>query len=351
MPLCPDAWAAPKSRAKAKSSGKSKAAVKRSGPLRLKLHSFPDVSMGVPSAYTAILPPQWSATGKVQWQPVGRVPFPQQMFEITSPEKGRIKYQPSVTFSYMEAPGFPPQGLAAPANFPQWLPQAAARTNPKISDIKLVSSRRDAKAEAFMEKMNRAVGGGGGMQIEVWNIVMDYTESKVRRREEVSVTYTRFAPYLSANMNSQMWSIAPALSISAPPNQFAAQRPRLLNVAGTVRPTPQWHIQSQALIAENSRQNTANNWEIIRERGRRIGQVSDADYAKYKRDMSRSDDAQRQRINTINETDDFKDTTGNIVNLPVQYNHVFSDGKGNYVLSNNSQDRPGGQWKPIRPMK
>jgi hypothetical protein len=79
--------------------------------------------------------------------------------------------------------------------------------------------------------------------------------------------------------------------------------------------------------------------------------MSDTDYAKYKKDMSSGDAAQRTRINSIKETDDFRDTNGNIVNLPMHYNHVFSDGKGNYVLSNNSQDKPGTLWKPIRPMK
>ena len=358
MPTCASAKtkakagakSAAKSRTKAKKSGKA-AAPKRSSVLRLKLHSFPDVSMGAPSAYTAILPPTWSAQGNVQWQPVGEVPFPQQTFEITSPQKGRISFEPLVTFSYMESPGMAPQGVPAPENFPQWLPKAVAATSSKASNIKVVSSRRDAKAEAFIAKINRDTGGGNGMQTEVWIIVMDYDEAGTRRREEVNVNYTRFAPYLSANMNSQMWSIAPALSISAPVNQFATQRTSLLKVANTVRPTPQWHVQSQALIAEMSRQRTANNWEIIRRRGQQIGKASDADYAKYKKDMSGGDAAQRQRVNSIRETDDFRDTTGSIVNLPMHYNHVFSDGKGNYVLSNNSQDKPGASWNSIKPMK
>ena len=342
-----DAQSAPKKKA----GGKAKTVAKRAGALRLKVHSFPDVSMGAPSAYTVILPPQWQAQGKVEWQPVGNVPFPKQMFEITSPQKGQISFEPSITFSYMEGPGITAQGVPAPANFPEWLPQAIAATNKKVSDIKLVSSRRDAKAEAFTAELNRSSGGGSGMQTEIWILVMDYSEAKVRRRQETNVMYTRFEPYLSQNMNSQMWSIAPAFSISAPASQFAAQRPALLNVAGTVRATPQWHIASQSLISQMSRQQIAVNGEAIRERGRKIGLISDADYAKWKKDTSGGDDAQRQRINTINETDDFKDTTGTIVNLPMHYNHVFSDGKGNYVLSNNSGDKPGAQWEPIRPMK
>jgi hypothetical protein len=100
-----------------------------------------------------------------------------------------------------------------------------------------------------------------------------------------------------------------------------------------------------------ARQRTANNWEIIKARGRQINQLSDDQYDKYKRETASSDAAQRQRIQGIYETSDYKDANGDIVNLPMHYNNVFSDGKGNYVLSNNSQDRPSSGWKAIRPMK
>lgn len=346
LPACNETEAAPKAKAPAKAT-----AAKRAGAIRLKLHSFPDSSMGAPSAYTVILPPQWKAQGNVEWQPVGQALFPQTKFDIRSPQDGRIRFQPPSHFSYMEAPGMAPQGTPAPANFPRWLVQAISATNRKVSNVKLVSSRRDSRAEASLAAINRSVGGGNGMTNEVWLIVMDYTEAKVRKRQEAAITYTRFAPYLSQNMNSQMWSMAPSAAISAPINLFPALKAQLSRVANTVRPTPQWHVQSQNLIAEMSRQRSENNWAIIRERGRQIGQASDADYARFKKDMARGDAAQRQRINSINETDDFRDTTGSIVNLPMHYNHVFSDGKGNYVLSNNSGDRPGQQWKQIRPMK
>ena len=343
--------AAPKSAAASRSS-KSKSTVPHlSRALRLRRHAFPDVTMGIPAAYTVMLPVGWSASGKIEWQPVGEVPFPQQKIEINSPRKGRISFEPLMTFSYMEGPGMPTQGIPAPRNLPQWLIGAVAQTNPKIRNVQLIKSSRDTKAEAFMKNLEVSTGGAGGMEREVHVIVLEYDEANLRRREEVSVTYVRFPPYLSANMNSQLWSLAPSGAFSAPASQFAAQRPMLVSVANTVRATPQWHIQSQAVIAEMSRRRVANNWELIKQRGRNLSQLSDADYAKYKRDTSGGDAAQRTRINTINETDDFKDTNGNIVNLPMHYHHVFSDGKGNYVLSNNSHDKPGELWKPIRPIK
>lgn len=345
----PDAKAKPSARPKA--VAKANPAPGAPSTLRLKRHAFADVSMGILAAYTVMLPPGWSASGKVEWRPVGQVPFPQQIIEVTSPRQGRITLQPLSTFTYTESDLMGRQGVPAPQNIVQWLLEIAPKVDPNVRNVKLVRSSRDGKAEAWLKRMDTATGGGQGMQREIHSIVMEYDERSVRRREEVQITYVRFAPYVSNGLSSQTWSLAAGLSISAPVSTFAAQKPALINVARTLGPTPQWHTQSQAAIAEMSRQRAANNWEIIKARGRQISQLSDAQYEKYKRETRSSDAAQRARINGIYETDDFKDTNGNIVNLPMHYNHVFSDGKGNYVLSNNSRDKPGSSWKSIRPMK
>jgi hypothetical protein len=89
----------------------------------------------------------------------------------------------------------------------------------------------------------------------------------------------------------------------------------------------------------------------IRRRGEQINRLSDEEYARYRKAFSGSDAAQRDPINTIYETSDYKDADGQIANLPMHYHHVFSDGKGNYVLSNNSNDKPGELWTAIQPMK
>ncbi|MBC7784205.1 MAG: hypothetical protein H7144_10225 [Burkholderiales bacterium] len=331
--------------------GDAKAPNANQPTLRLKQHAFPDVTMGAPEAYTILLPTDWSAKGEIEWQPVGEVPFPQLKIELNSPQKGRVRFVPQITLSYSEAPGMGRQGIAPPQNFPQWLIEAVAQTNKKVSNVKLVNSRRDTKIEASYDEIARATGQRPGMHREVHVITMEYDEADVRRREEGTVTYIRFEPFNGINgFHTQTWSIFDNGAISAPADQFEAQKPMLMNIAATLRPTPQWHTHSQAVIAEMSRKRIADSWTTIRDRGRQISQMSDADHAKYKKDMSGNDE-QRKRINGIYETDDFRDTDGKMVNLPMHYHHVFSDGKGNYVLSNNSLDKPGATWNEIEPMK
>ena len=80
-------------------------------------------------------------------------------------------------------------------------------------------------------------------------------------------------------------------------------------------------------------------------------QLSDADYARYKQSTSSSNGAQRDRINAIYETSDYRDADGQVVNLPMHYKNVFSDGNGSYVLSDDSRDKPGELWKTLEPIK
>jgi len=324
--------------------------------MRLKLHAFPDVSMGGATAYTVMLPDGWNSQGKIEWSG-GELSYPQPTFEITSPEGGRIRFIPAITLSYTEVnpvPGFdpiPPQGVPAPQNFPQWLVSAKSQTNAHVSNVTLVDSKRLTQVEQQHKEFQAGIGArDDGMQREVWQVTLEYDEAGARRREDAIMMYVRYPPNINQNLSSQMWSVFTTYIISAPKDKFEALKPQLYTIASSVRPTPQWWTQSQALLAELSRMRIENRAAEIRRRGQMLNQMSDADYQKYRQNFS-SDSAQRDRINTIYETSDYRDTTGQIVNLPMHYHHVFSDGKGNYVLSNNSQDKPGELWTPIEPMK
>jgi hypothetical protein len=191
------------------------------------------------------------------------------------------------------------------------------------------------------------------MKREVHVVTFEYDEADVRRREEATMLYVRLPPIDNVNIFAQTWAIYTTFQVSAPAEEFEAQKQALYTAAGSVRPTPGWFMQSQALIAELSRIRAEARWDQIRRRGQEINQrFSDAEYKQYKEKFSAtSDSAQRDRINTIYETDDFRDTSGDIVNLPMHYQHVYSDGKGNYVLTNNSQNKPGELWNEIETIK
>lgn len=325
--------------------------------MRLKFHTFPDVSMGGVPAYSATTPEGWTSSGKIEWSQ-GELPYPQLTIEILSPEGGRLRYLPAITLSYLASkplegfPTMPPQGTRAPDDFPRWFASAVSETNKKVSNVRLVDSRRDQASEARIAETQRATNANTqGMTQECHIITLEYDEANVRRREEATILYVKYPPIDNMNIYSETWSIFATSYVSAPAEKFEALKPQLYAVAATVRQTPQWWLMSQQLLAQLQQARSDARWKMIQERGRQIAQVSDADYARYKQANQPSDSAQRDRINSIYETSDYRDSTGDIVNLPMHYHHVFSDGKGNYVLSNNSQDKPGELWNEIKPMK
>jgi hypothetical protein len=333
-------------------SGKSGAPAE----LRLKLHTFRDVTMGVVS-YSVVLPEGWTSSGQTEWSG-GELSYPQHNFEINSPAGGRIRFLPAITQTYTEVkplPGMqpmPPRGMPAPVDFPRWLVEIIPQTNPKVSNVMLIDSRRDQQTEERLAKQQRDAGiQDNGMRREAHVVTIEYDEQNVRRREDLSMLYVRYAPIDNQNIHSQMWSIFTTFIISAPREHFDATKPELYTIAGSLRPTPQWWTQSQAVLVELSRMRMENRIAAVRRRGEMINQMTDDDYARYKKSIAGSDAAQHDRINTIYETEDFRDSDGAIVNLPIHYQHVFSDGKGNFVLSNNSQSKPGELWNEIQPMK
>ncbi len=264
-----------------------------------------------------------------------------------------MKFVPTAFFDYLDAPGLGRrEGEPVPQRFPEWLAGAVARYNKAVTNVKLVSSRRNEKLEQMKAEMDRATGTlvSPETRFEVWEICLEYDEAGVRRREESLLTFSTYAPGRGLNgFFSQTWLISYGPIVSAPAETYAAQREMLFQVAGTFRQTVRWFTLSQQIIAENSRRRADQVWENIKHRGEQIKnmQVTKADQDAYGRGVG-SDEAQRQRVQGIYETEDYKDADGNLVVLPIHGKYKFSDGQGNYVITNQNQ-KPGESWQEIAP--
>ncbi len=322
--------------------------------VRLRQHSFPDVSTGAPVAYVAVAPADWKAEGHIEWQAGGgSTPFPQTKVTLSSPQGGRVKFVPAAFFSYMNAPGLGQRdGVPAPQRFPEWLAEALPRYNKAVTNVRLVSSQRNEKLEQAKAENDRVTGAvvSPESRWEAWEICLEYDEAGVRRREEALLTFVTYAPGRGLNgFFSQTWSIFYGPIGSAPAETYAAQRATLFQVAGTFRQTVRWFTLSQQIIAENSRRRADQVWDRINRRGEQIKnmRVTKADEEAYGRSLG-SDEAQRKRVQGIYETEDYEDADGNRVALPIHGKYKFTDGQGNYVISNQSQ-KPGESWQEISP--
>lgn len=320
--------------------------------VKLKRHEFRDLQLGNSVAYTAFCPEGWTSKGHVEWS-APPVAYPQANFEMNSPEGGRVKYVPALTFTYGEWKNgqMAPTGMPAPRDFGAWICWAVAQNQQrKVSNVKLVSQRRDPKAEEAAAKLAQQEGlANPNIHRESHVVTFDFDENGVRWREDLIADYVRFAPMDSGNLVSQMWSVYTTLILVAPAETFDAMKPKLHAVAATLRPDPLWWVRQQEVIGELQRQQAAANWKAILERGAAISKASDAQMSAFRKHMTASDEAQKTRIDTIYERQDYKDTNGAAVNLPIHYKHVYSDGQGNYTLSNSPLNTGG--WTEITPLK
>ncbi len=321
-------------------------------PLKLKRHAFPDLHMGNVVAYTALLPEGWTSKGHVEWS-APPVAYPQANFELSSPEGGRVKYVPMLTFTYTESKvaQMPPQGQRPPDNLGEWVVRAVGQNRQRpVSNVKLIAERRDIQAEEAAARLAQQAGlANNKIRKQSHVITFEFDEAGVRYREDMSVQYIRYAPIDNVNIRSEMWSLYTSLIILGPAGKFDAMKPQLHAAAATVRPDPLWWVRQQEVIGELQRTQQAANWKAILERGAQISKASDAQMAAFKKQMAASDEAQKTRLDTIRERQDYKDTNGDAVNLPIHYKHVYSDGDGNYTLTNKPLNGEG--WTEITPAK
>lgn len=329
------------------------AKVSRPERAQFTLHKFPDVSMGNVASHTVLLPEGWRAEGRTEWSQ-GDVPWPQNMFKVHSPDQGTYANMAAYHSLYWEMipkPGLqtlPPGGEKPPKDPSEWVEKHMGQL---AKNLRIVSAQRDPKAEAIANqsaKQNNVNTMGAEMQ--VWTVLYEYDHQNTRHRAELRVTYTVTPPQNNGNMNTWYWSLFPHYSVSAPADKFEQARPQLLAVGATIRPTAKWWVQSQALLAELSRQRIANFAKAIADRAKMYDQISNDQMTAFRQRMKSMDKQQHEFVtNYIYERDDYTDTDGAIVNLPMHFSHVYSNGQGGYLLTNNSLDKPNGNWQELQP--
>lgn len=321
------------------------------GPVRLKKVTFNDVTMGVP-ACTMLVPHDWTAEGRIEWPPVDN-PFPQPTIRIVGPGNEKITYVPAMSLGYAESRdgSLPPKGTPAPENLGQWLVGYLQQNNKAVSQVRLIDSRRLPQIEEHLRKTRESVGGitTPGSQEEYRLITIGYVEKGIPMREEINVYYVRM-PFNTAYVRSESWNLYFNACVAAAEKSFAQLRPQLYAYADSYAELPLWWTRKMEVRQQIINLRTARINEEIRRRGQMISEMSDRQHATYMANSKREDEAQRQRIQGIYEVQDYRDSDGSRVELPFHYKHVFSDGQGNYVLSN-TYEKPGEAFQEIQAAK
>ena len=151
------------------------------------------------------------------------------------------------------------------------------------------------------------------------------------------------------------WRMIDPRGVRAPAGQLEQARPLLEAIALSVTEDPRYaavlmhvrhkinmqEIETASRIAEISRQGREEAWNI---------------YQSGVREQQASNDRMNSSfIDYVRDVDDFHDTDGSKVNLPSLYSYVYSNGNGEYILTNeptlDPNDGSYDRWERINPAR
>jgi hypothetical protein len=133
------------------------------------------------------------------------------------------------------------------------------------------------------------------------------------------------------------WTIEPSVSYRAEAGQLEANMPLLMSIANSVRPTPGWakmKADHAAKMNQIAAKGFADRAAIIADTNREINKIINDG---YRQRQASNDRSAYEYIKAIREVEDFQGPNDSSpVQLPHHYQHVYSNGAGEYILTNDA---------------
>ena len=340
-----------------------------------------DTGPGGMLAYQGLVPKGWEAEGLITR------PSPQAFnnpflldFSVKAPDGRGVTFFPTMTFEHnagAQAQIFSPtqQGnlyFEKPSKISDWILQLVQISpDPEVSNFKLISDEpeptltkqmRDFNAplyQSIQEGAYLAAQTGTGMTFdaEARVITVQYLWRGIQLEEKILIGWQ----YMDANVNGQFytgtWSVPIFISNRGPVGTDYLNDPTLATVMSSFAATPQWTKSMNDYWAEinrirtNGRKTDQVNFTAHQQKMRQInGEINDIIVGGYESRSAIQEQGFRKSINTISEVTAYDDGSGSTVELPSFYEHAYTDGLGNYTLTNDHFFDPAslqGDWQAI----
>lgn len=339
----------------------------------MRLHKVRDKGSGDMESHTVLAPRDWTVQGGAWWAPTQLFNIlPSQDITVESPDGravrvgpsfGACDFQPSA-YSQQFGAKRAPEGTAdngypvvyMPESLPEWkkwlqqkilpaeYPDAQrirvneATVIPELTQI-LQRQLEPLRQQQAAENQQWAAMGSG-MQSFIDGAVLAFEWSYRQDGKSWDALLVVGHTYLGSDteVGRQLWwTIEPSISYRAPKGELEQSMPLLMAIANSVRPTPQWakmksdHIRAMNRIAAKGAADRAN---LIAESNREINKMINDGW--NERNAVR-DATHEKFINTMREVDNYTVTgSTDSVQLPSYYDHVYSNGNGDYLLSNDA---------------
>ncbi len=340
-------------------------------------HTLKDPGSNNMPSHTVLAPKGWAVEGNAFWpHPNFFRILPSQDIKATAPDGrqvhlgpnlGAIDYIPSHQSQQM---GFnrPEEGSASdgylvlymPENLDAWATflkeKGIAQNYPEATDIhvnevvivpeltQVIKKQYEPILQQLAQQNQQSAMLGLNMQSAGDAAVLAANATYTldgKRYEQLFVFGTSYLLTDSDTGRQVFWSIEPNVAYRAPAGELEKSMPLLMTIANSLRPTPQWakmkadHIAKMNQIAA---QGAADRSRIIAESNREISRIITEGYEQRQASMDRS---HRQTINAIREVDDFTTPGSNTtVQLPYHYNHIYTNGNNEYILTDDALYNP-----------
>ena len=371
----------------------SESSAKPKSTIRLRKHTFKDPKLNNMPSHTILVPDGWTATGGAFWFPDAYFKLmPSQEIKVASPEG--VSVQIDATFTARDT--LPPRGsgmarpregtsedgfpvLYMPGDLEAWkslvlkrvLPDAHPKaTNLRVADVQIIPDltqmlhRELASEKAQIAQDNRMTQQMDMVSsVDAWALGFEcyFTEGGKEYEEfrmSVVVARTNEGSFIG---KTTMWNQVRGIALTAPKGQLEAELPLLMSVMGSLQETEPWmrnRAQLMASINKISHQVAMNNLKESAKRSQIMSaansEANSISRAGYRSRNASSDRSHQGTMNAINETE-FYSVPGSStqVQLPSGYSNVYSNGAGEYFLTNDAlfnptKDLEGGSWTAMK---
>lgn len=346
--------------------------------VRLRQHTFKDKGMSGMESHTILVPDGWKAEGGAFWAPRQWVNvMPSQDIRVTGPDGTLVSIEPSFMAKDFTPPpglgmqkpptgsvdgGFPvvpwPTGIA---QWKRWLGQDVIKaafpkaTGIQVKDAMMMPELTESMRRAYapLKRMLESKNGLGGVRTtadcQVLGFYSTYTIDGTPLEELRLVSLTSTVNEGSYIGSTVMWSIDRAFTYRAPEGTLEENMGLLKAIADSVRMTDKWfsmRADLQARLLKISRQIALDNMNAARKRSEILAQSSQ-DLNRISSDGYRNrqairDGVHKRVIHSIRVTEVYSVPGANqSVHLPSSYDNVYTNGQGEFLLTNDTLFQPG----------
>lgn len=358
-------------------------------PTKFKDYAVYDVGRGNVEAFRLFVPEGWKFDGGLVVAPqFHMVPY-FGGFGVNAPDGRHVEFAPLNEFGYSDIQqGQPLQNylgrpfLRRPARLGEFLKLVTAidpdnkKTNIEIVSEEVVPEATErlraqmASAYAGAQQFNARwamLGERMTFNAEVRRVVMRYLEDgkHLESTNFANMSWTEIALPNGA-VKSANWVMSNVYAIGGPIGSDYANDPAIATVVRSLRRNPAWdalikqwyqskkgEIVRQGAVAASAARSGWKNTSATQ-----TDDILDISFKGWKKRNEMTSAGQSNLVNSIHERTAYSLPTGQSVNLPSFYKHVFTDRQGNYVLHNNSNydintdpTFNGRDWQPIRQLQ